>query len=138
MAKKTARTKKPSVKKAKSAKKAKPHAAAKQASAKRTVKKRLPSLGRPKVTAEEKLYLLFRDDYHARQIFEFLRTETVRDLEQFSPADIVGRLSQPIKETVDRIRRKLAEKNRCLRDDLAYAVEHTVVGDGDSPVSAVE
>ena len=130
MVKKAVKRKKPPAKKAARTKKTQPAAARKKpASPKRAVKKAPPSLGRPKVTAEEKLYLLFKEDYHARQIFEFLRAETVRDLEQFSPGDIVGRLSQPIKETVNRIRRRLAEKNRCLRDDEAYAVEHATGDD---------
>src|SRR5215510_11279093 len=59
-----------------------------------------PSLGRPKVTGDEDLDLLFRDDYHARQIFKFLKVETVKQLEQFSPAEILRLLSRPIKETV--------------------------------------
>lgn len=82
-----------------------------------------PSLGRPRVTGEELLFLLFKEDYHARQIFDFLRVEKVKDLEQYSPQQIVKLLSRPITETVDRIRRKLAEKNRCLRDDENFAAE---------------
>lgn len=88
-------------------------------------KVKLPSLGRPTVTQEEKLFLLFREDYHARQIFEFLRAETVRDLEQFSPDEIVRQLSQPIKQSVQRIRVKLAQHNRCLREDEEFAREHS-------------
>jgi hypothetical protein len=82
---------------------------------------RKPALGRPKVTGDEKLYLLFREDYHARQIFEFLRVETVKELEQYSPQQIVDRLSAPIVETVQRIRRFLAEQNRALASDAAFA-----------------
>ena len=82
------------------------------------------ALGRPKITGEEKLYLLFKEDYHARQIFDFLGVETVKELEQLAPQEIVRRLSQPITSTVDRIRRKLAEKNRCLHDDQPYAAKH--------------
>jgi len=81
------------------------------------------TLGRPTITAEEKLFMLFHEDYEARQVFEFLRAETVADLEQFSPHDIIHRLSRPIRETVDRIRSKLAERNRCLAEDEAFAVE---------------
>ena len=81
------------------------------------------SLGRALVTQEEKLYMLFKEDYHARQIFEFLRVETVKDLEQFSPQEIVKRLSQPIQTTVQRIRQKLAEKNRHLLGDEAFAAQ---------------
>lgn len=97
--------------------------------AKRTpAKMKTPSLGRPTVTLEEKLFLLFREDYHARQIFEFLRAETVRDLEQFSPEDIVRKLSQPIRQSVQRIRLKLAQHNRCLQGDEEFARKH-----GDKP-----
>ena len=78
-------------------------------------------LGRPKISGDEKLFLLFKDNYHARQIFEFLHVETLKELEQHSPEDIVKRLKHPIEETVRRIREKLAEYNRCLRGDEAYA-----------------
>lgn len=110
--------KKPSGKK--SAGKKKPAAKVKKSPAKAKV----ISLGRPKVTVEEKLFLLFKEDYHARQIFEFLRAETVRDLETWSPEEIVRKLSQPIRQSVERIRLKLAQNNRCLRDDQEYAAEH--------------
>ncbi len=110
MAKKTS---KKTAKKSKAAKKAAP----------RKSKPKEPSLGRPLVTNEEKLYMLFKEDYHARQIFEFLRVETVKDLEQFSPEQIVRLLSKPIRTTVDRIRQKLAEKNRHLLEDVEYAME---------------
>ena len=101
-------------------KKSKP--AAKKPAAKKS-KPKEPTLGRPLVTNEEKLYMLFKEDYHARQIFEFLRVETVRDLEQFSPEQIVRLLSKPIRTTVDRIRQKLAEKNRHLLEDMEYAAK---------------
>jgi hypothetical protein len=87
-------------------------------------KARKVSLGRPTVTAEEKLFMLFHDDYEARQVFEFLRAETVGELEQHSPQDIIHRLSRPIRDTVDRIRLKLAERNRCLTGDEKFAAEH--------------
>jgi hypothetical protein len=83
-----------------------------------------PALGRVLVTQEEKLYMLFREDFHARQIFEFLRVETVKDLEQFSPQQIVKLLSQPLQKTVQRIRQKLAEKNRHLQGDESFVVEY--------------
>jgi hypothetical protein len=92
---------------------------AKKAARKKSSKK--ISLGRPTITGEEKLFMLFHEDYHARQIFEFLRAETVADLERFSPQDIIHRLSRPIRETVDRIRSKLAERNRCLAGDEEFA-----------------
>jgi hypothetical protein len=106
-------TKRPAAKPKKSAKKSAPK--------KRAAKK--VSLGRPTVTAEEKLFMLFHEDYEARQVFEFLRAETVADLEKFTPQEIIHKLSRPIRETVDRIRTKLADRNRCLADDEAFAAE---------------
>jgi hypothetical protein len=109
------------------AKKKKPAKPIKKKAKKAPLKPRRPkkiSLGRPTITAEEKLFMLFHDDYHARQVFEFLRAETVGDLEQFTPQDIIHRLSRPIRETVDRIRKKLAERNRCLKEDEPFAAEH--------------
>jgi hypothetical protein len=112
--------KKPAKKPAQPSKKA----AQKPAKKSTTKKPKKISLGRPTITAEEKLFMLFHDDYHARQVFEFLRAETVADLEQHTPQDIIHRLSRPIRETVDRIRTKLAERNRCLNDDESFAAEH--------------
>ncbi|MSR56323.1 MAG: hypothetical protein EXS05_01450 [Planctomycetaceae bacterium] len=88
------------------------------------------TLGRPKVTNEELLYLLFKEDYHARQVFEFLRVNTVKDLEQYSAAEIIKRLSQPVRNTVERIRATLAGYNRCLADDLEYALERKAQKNG--------
>ncbi len=82
------------------------------------------SLGRPLVTQEEKLYMLFKEDYHARQIFEFLRVQTVKELEQYSPSQIVRILSKPLTNTVERIRQRLAEMKRSLREDEAFAAEY--------------
>src|SRR4051794_9978378 len=96
--------------------------AAKQLAPKKRPAKKV-SLGRPTVTAEEKLFMLFHEDYEARQVFEFLRAETVGDLEKFAPQEIIHRLSRPIREMVDRIRTKLAERNRCLAGDEAFAAE---------------
>ncbi len=68
--------------------------------------------------------MLFHEDYEARQVFQFLRAETVADLEQHSPQEIIHRLSRPIRETVDRIRTRLAERNRCLSGDEEFAADH--------------
>lgn len=78
---------------------------------------------RPTVTADEKLFLLFKEDYHARQIFDFLRVETVGELEQFAADEIVKRLSRPVVESVERIRRRLAERNRYLSGDEQYLLK---------------
>ena len=101
----------------------KPKRPAKKSAAKKKAPKKI-SLGRPTITAEEKLFMLFHEDYEARQVFEFLRAETVGDLEQHSAQDIIHRLSRPIRETVDRIRTRLAERNRCLLGDEQFAAEH--------------
>lgn len=127
------------------AKKAKPVAAKKPAksSAKKAAKKKPPAakagkakaakkakqreaehfLGRPKITGEEKLFLLFKDDYQAREVFDFLRVQTVKELEGFTAQEIFRRLTQPMRNTVDRIRRHLAERNRCLAGDEEFAWE---------------
>lgn len=111
-----------SVKKSKAAPKKSP--TAKKSAKRKAAKEPEVSLGRPLVTQEEKLYLLFQHDYHARQIFEFLRVNTVKELEQLSPQQIVRRVSKPVFDTVDRIRGKLAEMKRSLRDDEAFAKEY--------------
>lgn len=81
------------------------------------------SIGRPKITGEEPLYLVFKEDYHARQVFEFLRVNTVKELELLTPDDILKRLTQPVRITVERIRRALANHNRCLAGDQRFVVE---------------
>ncbi len=80
-------------------------------------------LGRPKVVGEELLDLVFKEDFHARQIFVFLGVRTVRELEDFGPQQILDKAAQPLKETIDRIRRRLALLNRALRDDQEFAVK---------------
>ena len=119
------KTKKPIRKKAagkKSAKTKKTATGRRTSPRKRSAKKRKTSpLGRPKVSGDEKLFMLFKEDYHARQIFEFLRVETVRELEEYSPEEIVRLLSRPIRQTVRNIRQRLADKNRHLKDDLDFA-----------------
>jgi hypothetical protein len=115
-------------KKAKAAPPAKKRAATakKKSAPKKSARKvpQTPSLGRPTVTGEELLYMLFKEDFHARQIFEFLRVQTVKELEQFSPKEIIDRLSQPVRQSVDRIRRTLAERNRSLAGDEEFALKH--------------
>ena len=61
--------------------------------------------------------------HQAREVFDFLRVQTVKELEQFSAQDIFRRLTQPMRNTVDRIRRHLAERNRCLAGDEEFAWE---------------
>jgi DNA-binding protein HU-beta len=103
-------------------KKKSPRKAAKKRPAKKKTSK--PTLGRPKVTGDEKLYMLFKEDFHARQIFAFLNVETVRELEEYSPGEIVKLLSKPIRQSVDGIRKLLADRNRHLLDDKEFALEY--------------
>lgn len=107
----------------KGSRKSNPGAASAKKKGKKNAAPKAPTLGRPKVTGEELLYLLFKEDYHARQVFEFLRVNTVKELEQFSAAEIIKRLSQPVRNTVERIRQTLANYNRCLAEDIDYALE---------------
>jgi len=88
------------------------------------VSPKVPSLGRPLVTAEEKLYLLFKEDYEARQVFEFLRVDSVGDLEKLSAEEIIRVLTAPVRRTVYRIRQRLADKNRSLQGDVEFALQH--------------
>lgn len=122
--KKSAARKKPTPKSARK----KPAAAPKKtAAAKRAAVKKKPAgskrqpLGRPKIPADARLEHVFQKDYQAREAFEFLRIETVRELEQFRPDEIVRRLAGPVVQTVDRIRKALALHNRCLAGDAEFA-----------------
>ncbi len=101
----------------------KPAKLAKASKVKSRAKTPKVKLGRPTVTGEEKLYMLFHEDYHARQVFEFLRVETVAELEQFEPDQIFKLLTKPVRDTLLAIRKRLAERNRCLKGDEAFAAE---------------
>lgn len=109
--------------KASSAARAKKSSAPVTAAAQAALAKPEVSLGRPLVTQEEKLFMLFHDDYQARQVFEFLRVETVKELEQFSQQQIVHMMSKPLRMTVDRIRQRLAQYKRSLKDDEQFAAD---------------
>jgi hypothetical protein len=104
-----------------------PRAAAKTS---RTVKKPRPakrkgpaSLGRVKVAADARLDHLFQKDYQAREIFDFLQVQTLRELEQHAPQDIIERLTGPMVQTVQRIRKTLALVHRHLAKDEKFAKE---------------
>lgn len=81
------------------------------------------SLGRPRLPADAKLDLVFQKDYQAREIFGFLRVTTLKELEQFGPDEIIDRLTAPMVETVQRIRKALALNNRCLKNDRRFALQ---------------
>jgi len=118
-----AKAKKSAVKKKK--KKASSKSAGKTVKKKKTAKKksaRKASLGRPKFTGEALLDEVFKQDYHARQIFTFLGVSTLKELEKFGPEEIVNRLSAPLVQTVQQIRNRLADNNRHLAEDIDYAL----------------
>lgn len=91
----------------------------------RTAPKRSPAglLGRARVSGTAELDQHFLKDYEARQVFAFLGVKTLKELESHSPQEIVERLTAPMVQTVNRIRKSLAMQNRCLAGDQKFAVE---------------
>ncbi len=81
------------------------------------------SLGRVRVAADARLDLLFQKDYQAREIFDFLKVQTLRELEQHAPQEIIDRLTGPMVQTVQRIRKTLALVHRHLAKDEKFAKE---------------
>ena len=101
---------------------------AKKSSTSKPAKKTKPksksaSLGRPRVTGDARLDQFFKKDYEARQVFDFLKVQTVRELESHPPEEIVELLTAPMVQTVNRIRKALAMNNRCLSGDKKFAKE---------------
>lgn len=125
-------TKKAGSKKAAAKKKTARKPAAKKAATKSAAAKKKPArnpsasiakLGRARITGDAKLDEFFKRDYEARQVFEFLRVHTLKELEQYGPQEIFERLTGPMVRTIDRIRKALALNNRSLKGDERYAVE---------------
>lgn len=119
--------KKPAVRKKKPAAAKKPaRKSAKPRQASKTVKKPKRSggidLGRARVSGTAELDQHFLKDYEARQVFTFLGVKTLKELEQYSPQDIIDLLTAPMVTTVNRIRKALAMQNRCLAKDQKFAV----------------
>lgn len=105
-------------------------AAAKRKTAAKTIKKKVPKkqaasavLGRARIAGTAELDRYFAKDYEAREVFHFLGVKTLKELEQYSPDEIVELLTQPVVRTVDRIRKALALQNRCLAGDQRFAME---------------
>lgn len=98
--------------------------AKKKSTAKKVTKNKVAkSLGRPRVTGEARLEQFFKKDYEARQVFDFLRVDTVKELEAFRPDEIIEQLTAPMVQTVERIRKALAMSNRCLKSDQKFAIK---------------
>lgn len=126
---KTAKKKKSTVKRKRVKKKAKRKSkttgksTTRRAAAARRKVKKPKSLGRPKLPSDAKLDLVFQKDYQAREIFGFLRVHTLHELEEWSPDEIINELTGPMVQTVQRIRKALALSNRCLANDLRFALD---------------
>jgi hypothetical protein len=102
----------------KQSKSAKKSAVVKKPAARR---KKSTGLGRVRVPIDARLDLVFQKDYQAREVFDFLRVQTIRELEQFGPDEIFERLTGPMQQTVLRIRKTLAMVNRHLARDEKFA-----------------
>jgi hypothetical protein len=122
-AKKSAAPKKRSVKKP-AARKNPAAKATKKASKKPAARrKKSTGFGRVRVPVDARLDLVFQKDYQAREIFDFLKVQSIRELEQFAPDEILERLTGPMQQTVLRIRKTLALVNRHLARDEKFAKE---------------
>ena len=99
----------------------KPAAATRKKAARGAVRKRASGLGRVKISSDARLDVVFQKDYQAREIFDFLRVQTLRELEEHSPDQILERLAGPMFHTVQRIRKALALVNRHLARDEKFA-----------------
>lgn len=86
-------------------------------------KKNERTLGRSRIPVDAPLAMVFPNDAEAQKAFAFLEIQTIRELEEFNPDELVRRLSSPAKQTVGRIRKMLALNNRCLQEDESFAVE---------------
>lgn len=122
-AKKSSAPKKRSVKKP-AARKNPAAKATKKASKKPAARrKKSTGFGRVRVPVDARLDLVFQKDYQAREIFDFLEVQSIRELEQFAPDEILERLTGPMQQTVLRIRKTLALLNRHLARDERFAKE---------------
>ncbi|MBX3436748.1 MAG: hypothetical protein KF861_04595 [Planctomycetaceae bacterium] len=103
--------------------KSKSSATKKPAVRKNSRTKQSGALGRPKVPGTAELDQMFLKDFEARQVFTFLGVKTLKELETHRPDEIVERLTGPMVQTVQRIRKALAVNHRFLAGDELFAVE---------------
>jgi hypothetical protein len=122
-AKKSSAPKKRLVKKPAPRQKPSPKAAKKPAKKPAPRRKKSSGFGRVRVPVDARLDLVFQKDYQAREIFDFLKVQSIRELEQFAPDEILDRLTGPMQQTVLRIRKTLALLNRHLARDEKFAKE---------------
>lgn len=90
---------------------------------KKPVRSRSVDLGRARVSGTAELDQHFLKDYEARQVFTFLGVKTLKELEGYSPQEIIDLLTSPMVMTVNRIRKALALQNRCLAGDQKFALQ---------------
>lgn len=93
----------------------------KKAANKKSPTKKGATLGRPRIAGDVKLDQFFHRDYEVRQVFEFLRVTTIKELEEHRPDDIIEQLTAPVVQAVERIRKALAMNNRHLAGDKRFA-----------------
>jgi hypothetical protein len=122
-AKKSSAPKKRSVKKPAARKNPAAKATKKAAKKPAARRKKSTGFGRVRVPVDARLDLVFQKDYQAREIFDFLEVQSIRELEQFAPDEILERLTGPMQQTVLRIRKTLALLNRHLARDERFAKE---------------
>ena len=86
-------------------------------------KKQEKTIGRSRIPLDAPLSVVFEHFPEEKKAFELLNIQTIRELEEFGPDELVMRLTSPAKQTVGRIRKILAMNNRCLAEDEAFAIE---------------
>lgn len=86
-------------------------------------KKNEKKIGRSRIPMDAPLSVVFESFPDAQRAFALLDIQTIRQLEEFAPDELVMRLTSPAKQTVGRIRKILAMNNRCLADDESFAIE---------------
>src|ERR1700730_7855790 len=95
-AKKSPAPKKRSVKKPAARKNPAAKATKKAAKKPAARRKKSTGFGRVRVPVDARLDLVFQKDYQAREIFDFLQVQSIRELEQFAPDEILERLTGPM------------------------------------------
>ncbi len=86
-------------------------------------KKAEKKIGRSRIPIDAPLSVVFEHFPDEKQAFDLLQIQTIRELEEFEPDELVRRLTSPAKQTVGRIRKILAMNNRCLANDESFAIE---------------
>ncbi|MFK7818397.1 MAG: hypothetical protein AB8G99_06750 [Planctomycetaceae bacterium] len=91
--------------------------------ARKTPVRKTSKLGRSRIPRNAPLDVVFEEDVQAKAAFQLLGIETIKELEELGPDELIMRLTSPTKQTVGRIRKMLALNNRCLSGDERFALE---------------